>query len=168
MPHEVFLENIDLTEVDKVCNSQQIFGFQASDVNQRMGVLVSLQDIFEEWTRGCQDDFVGLNLVTILTGQGHISKVIGLSQISICTPDIVLEIVPLQAELFIHIGDIWCVTWVTFEKSSALDICSFSLSNLGRIALSVKPTSATNFDGDYDDDDNNFFYNDYNDRGNGD
>ena len=108
------------------------------------------------------------NLVTILTGQGHISKVIGLSQISICTPDIVLEIVPLQAELFIHIGDIWCVTWVTFEKSSALDICSFSLSNLGRIALSVKPTSATNFDGDYDDDDNNFFYNDYNDRGNGD
>ena len=39
-----------------------------------------------------------LHLLSILTGQSHINKVILLSQVSKCTFDVVLEVVPLEAK----------------------------------------------------------------------
>ena len=41
--------------------------------------------------------------MTIFTSQGHISKLILLSQTSKCCVDIFLEVIPLQAELFRHV-----------------------------------------------------------------
>ena len=51
-------------------------------------------------TGASQDHLVSLRLLTILTGQGHISKVIVLSQVSISNFDVLLEIIPLEAKFF--------------------------------------------------------------------
>ena len=89
---------------------------QASHVNQRMGVLVSLQDIFEEWTWSCQDDLVCLHLLTILTGKGDISEVLVLPQLSKGWADILLEVIPLQIKFFwvVHVLPDWNV-WFSFQ-----------------------------------------------------
>ena len=47
-----------------------------------------------------QDHLVGFQLMTILTGQSHISKVFVLSQVSKCNFYVVLEVVPLETQLF--------------------------------------------------------------------
>ena len=49
---------------------------------------------------GCsQDHLVGFHLLTILTGKSHISKVIVLSQVSKSIFDVVLKVIPLEAQL---------------------------------------------------------------------
>ena len=50
------------------------------------------------WSGAIQDHLVGFQLMTILTGQSHISKVlvIVLYQISKCTFDVVLKIISLE------------------------------------------------------------------------
>ena len=63
---------------------------------------VSLKYCIKEWTGGSQDHLVCFHLLTILTGQGHISKVIVLSQVSKGNFDVVLEVVPLEAKFFRH------------------------------------------------------------------
>ena len=51
-------------------------------------------------TGATQDHFVGFHLMNILTGQSHISKVIVLSQVSKRILDILLEVIPLETEIF--------------------------------------------------------------------
>ena len=68
-----------------------------------MWVLVPLEDVEEEGAGGYEDDLVSLHLLTILTGQGHISELLVLSQISKGRADILSEVVPLQTQLFIKI-----------------------------------------------------------------
>ena len=65
-----------------------------------MWVLVPLEDAEEEGAGGYEDDLVGLHLLTILTGQGHISELIIKPQISKGGADIRLKIVPLNTQLF--------------------------------------------------------------------
>ena len=71
-----------------------------------MGVLVSLQNFFEEWTGRGQDDLVSLHLLTILTGQGHISEVLVLPQLTKGRSNVFFEVIPLETKLFggIHFG----------------------------------------------------------------
>ena len=60
---------------------------------------VPSKQLLEEGTGTSQDQLVCFHLLTILTGQSHITEVIALSQASNDTFDVFLEIVPLEAEL---------------------------------------------------------------------
>ena len=64
---------------------------------------VPFEQVLEEGTRCRQDYLMSLYLLTVLTSQGYISKLIVLSQTSKCRVDIFLEVVPLQAKLFGHV-----------------------------------------------------------------
>ena len=66
-----------------------------------MAVLVLPQKVAEERTGRDEDRFVRVNLLAILAGQGHISEVFVLTQFLERSPDVVMEIVPLQAQLLI-------------------------------------------------------------------
>ena len=46
---------------------------------------------------------MGFHLLTILRGQSNIRKVVVLSQVSKSVFDVLLEVVPLEAELFRHV-----------------------------------------------------------------
>ena len=46
---------------------------------------------------------MGFHLLTVLRGQSHIRKVVVLSQVSKSIFDVLLEVVPLEAELFRHV-----------------------------------------------------------------
>ena len=63
-------------------------------------MLVSLQQVQKERTCRGQNKFVRLNLLPILTGQGHIRQVSIVPQISKGCADNVLKVIPLQAEFF--------------------------------------------------------------------
>ena len=64
-----------------------------------MTVLVLPQNVQEEGAGRDEDHLVRVNLLAILAGQGHISEVFVLSQFLERSPDVVMEIVPLQAQL---------------------------------------------------------------------
>ena len=57
-----------------------------------------------------------LHLLTILTSQGHISKLSVISETAKCTVDILLEVIPLKTEFFRHLllMDVmgWDILWV--------------------------------------------------------
>ena len=58
-------------------------------------MLVASKHILEEGTGGSQDHLVRLHLLTILTGQGHISHVSVLPQLSNGRRNVIFEIIPL-------------------------------------------------------------------------
>jgi hypothetical protein len=64
-----------------------------------VGVLVTFKHFAEKWAAGSQDDAVGLNLLVLFTHQGHIGEVCLPPQITEGTDNVLLEIIPLQAEL---------------------------------------------------------------------
>ena len=66
-----------------------------------MAVLVLPQEVGEEGAGGDEDQLVGVHLLTILAGQGHISEVFVLLQFLKRRFDVVMEIIPLQAQLLI-------------------------------------------------------------------
>ena len=68
--------------IEEVHHGHQVFRTKTPHVDQRMRMLVPLQDVLEERTRGNKNHLVSLHLLAILTGQGHISKVVVLFQIS--------------------------------------------------------------------------------------
>ena len=74
---------------------------------QRMRVLVPPQKVLKEWTGGCQDHLVSFHLLTILTCQSHISKVIVFSQVSKSNFDVVLEVFFTGDRAFLTV----CITW---------------------------------------------------------
>ena len=59
---------------------------------------ISFEDRPKEWAAGGEDNFVGLQLVS-LTGQCHVKKVFVVPQLSEGRAHIALELVPLEAEL---------------------------------------------------------------------
>ena len=65
-----------------------------------MRVLVLSKQLLEEGTGSSQDHLVCFHLLTILTGQSHISEVIVLSQVPKSTFDDVLKVIPLEAKFF--------------------------------------------------------------------
>ena len=67
-----------------------------------MTVFVPFQHLFKDSTRTGENQLVGLDLITLLTDQGHISKVIILPENSERVGDVFLEITPLQTELSGH------------------------------------------------------------------
>ena len=73
------LINICYTKVQEVFHGSQIIRLQPSHINQWMTVFVPHKNWLEKWAGGCQDHFVGFNLMTIPTGQGHINKVSAIS-----------------------------------------------------------------------------------------
>ena len=60
-----------------------------------------------KWSSCCKDHLVCFNLVTILTGQGHVNRVFDLSLFFKCTVATALKIVPqqAQAEIYSHIDE---------------------------------------------------------------
>ena len=63
-------------------------------------MLVSLKYLLKEWTGGCQDHLVRLHLLTILTGQGYISKLFVISKAPKGTVGVLFEVIPLQTKFF--------------------------------------------------------------------
>lgn len=66
-----------------------------------MGAFGAFQKVLEERAGGDEDNFVGLNLPTIVTGQGQICEVCVISQFFERRADIFTEVVPLQTQFFI-------------------------------------------------------------------
>ena len=74
---------------------------QAPHINQRMRMFVPLEQVQKEWA-GCDENhFMSVHLLTILTGQGHISEDSVIFEVSESRADIDLEIIPLQTQLFL-------------------------------------------------------------------
>ena len=66
---------------------------------------VAPQDVPEEGRAGGQDDLVGLQLLLVITGQGHVKEVLVLAQLAEGHADVALEVVPPEAELLRpHLG----------------------------------------------------------------
>ena len=87
----------------KVHNGQEIFRLQPSFYKLVGEGACSFQAASGKETGSSQDHLVCFHLLTILTSQSHISKVIVFSQVSKCTFDIFLEVIPLEAELLRHV-----------------------------------------------------------------
>ena len=105
-PLQIFLMNVHLPIIYEVNHGGELAGLQAPHVEERVLVLLgSLQQPLEEWAARGKDHLVALKL-TILTCQGHISKVFVPSQLPEWSPDILLKIVPFQAKFVfcIHLG----------------------------------------------------------------
>jgi hypothetical protein len=75
-------------------------GLHALHVDEWLRVLVLLQHCVEKWAAGSQDVSVGLNLLVLLTHQGHIGEVCVFTQGPEGTNNVVLELIPLEAKLF--------------------------------------------------------------------
>ena len=84
--------------IHKVQHCQHVLVFDAFQVEERVGVWISLEDRSEEWAACREDNFVGLHLLP-LTGQCHIKQVFVLPQLSEGRAHVALELVPLQAEI---------------------------------------------------------------------
>jgi hypothetical protein len=65
-------------------------------------VWVSKKNIPEEWTACAEDDFMGIYLVIIHSGQGNISKVLIFPQLSECVGDTGFKVIPGEADLLIR------------------------------------------------------------------
>ena len=77
------------------------------EVEQRMGVGIPAEDRFEEGTAGGEDDFVGLDLF-VVAGKGDVEEVLVVPKLAKSQTDIVLKVVPAQAELFTAHTETWC------------------------------------------------------------
>ena len=65
-----------------------------------------LEYFLKEGTWSSQDDFVCLQLLTILTCQSHISELLVVLQTSKSRTDVLIEVIPLQTEFYWHHTDI--------------------------------------------------------------
>ena len=85
---------------------------------------VPFENVPEEWTRGCQNYLMNFHLLTILTGQGHISEVSISSETSKSCDNIFFKVIPLEAQGFRH-----CVPKtkliLTESESEAVKGCYF-------------------------------------------
>ena len=93
--------------VEEVKYGQNVIWFHTSHVDKRMGMFICLEKILKEGTWCSKNDLVVFHLKAILAGQGHISKVIVLPEGCKGRADILLEVIPLQAEL---LWDVHCST----------------------------------------------------------
>ena len=98
--NEVFLKDICLPTVEKIQNCQESIKLHSSHVDYWMMMLVSAEQLQEEWAERSQDHLVSLNLLAIFTDQSHIFKVFVLPQIFKRTFDIFLEVIPLKTKFF--------------------------------------------------------------------
>ena len=78
--------------IEEFNHCHQVVRPHTPHIDQGMGMFVPLQDVHKERTRSNKNHLVSLHLLTILTGQGHISEFIVLSQVSKDKA----EVVPLQ------------------------------------------------------------------------
>ena len=99
--------------IEEIQHGHQVFRCNTSHVYERMRMFVPLQNVLEERTRDSKNHLVSLHLLTILTGQSHISEVIVFSQVSKSTFDVFLEVVPLEAKF----SDIWMLhSWLPINN----------------------------------------------------
>ena len=61
---------------------------------------VAPQDVPEEGGAGAEDDLVRLQLLLVITAQGHVEKVFVLAQLAKRDANVALKVVPPEAELF--------------------------------------------------------------------
>ena len=99
---KVFLINIGFSEIEEVNNCKKILRLNPSQVYQWMRMLVNFQKILEERASYCQDQFVSLNLFSILTSKGHIKKVFVIFETSKWSNGVLFEVIPLQAQFVRH------------------------------------------------------------------
>ena len=86
--------------IEEVNNGYQVLVNHSSHVDQLVWMLVTFEQTLEKGALRCQDHLVCFNLLTITTGQGHISEVFVFPETSKGRVHIVLEIIPLEAQLF--------------------------------------------------------------------
>ena len=103
---QVLLEDVHLALVDVVDQGHELGGLQPSHEDQLLlVVLVPLEQSLKEGTGGGEDQLMGLHF-TILTGQGHIRKIIVAPQVSKCNFYVVMEYIPLHYALRMEIKEI--------------------------------------------------------------
>ena len=124
-------ENNDFTDVTLACEDGQ-------QVEAHKVILAAsspfFQKLLEERTGCCQDHLVCLHLLAIITGQGHISEVIVLSQVPKSTFDDVLKVIPLEAKFFLTFCRIDQLNTEIYNKSEYFLFCY------------PHPTSTTKYD----------------------
>ena len=67
-------------------------------------MLVPSKQLLEEGTGSSQYHLMCFHLLTILAGQSDIGEVIVFSQVPESTFDVLLKVIPLEAELFRHVN----------------------------------------------------------------
>ena len=93
---KIFLVNICFSLIKKSTMAFRFSGLTTSSTDQ-WSMFVPLQNVPKERTQSNKNHLVSLYLLTILTGQGHISELLVLPQVSKCQAGVFSEAVPLQS-----------------------------------------------------------------------
>ena len=109
--------------IHEVENRLEISELNTFEIQKGMGVRVPAEDGSEEGRAGGEDDFMSLNLL-IITCQGHIEEVFVLPQLTKSHTDIVLKVIPAQAELFTAHAETWCSPFTAAALLVTLCLCN--------------------------------------------
>ena len=102
---QFFFPHLCLPEVDEVHHSCQGGVSESPHEDDRVRLVNLEQQVFEERTRGSEDHLVGIEPLSIFTGQSDIREVNGVAQIFERRSQVCLELVPLKATDFrLHPG----------------------------------------------------------------
>ena len=81
---QVLLGNIDFSMVDEVDNGLEISQLDTAEVDKRMMVWQTTENVPEEGAAGGQDDLMHLDLLSIVTRKSQVKEVVIVSQITKC------------------------------------------------------------------------------------
>ena len=79
---KIFLVYFCLSMIEEFHHGHQVVRPHIPHIDQGMGMFVPLQDVHKKGTRSNRNHLVSLQLMTILSSQGHISELLVLSQVS--------------------------------------------------------------------------------------
>ena len=112
---QMMLIDVNLSLVDVVQHKPETFRVHSTEVEQRMGVRVPLEDWFEEWTGGCQDQLVSWYLCLVITDQGHVVEIFLSSQNSEGLRNNGLKVCSLQAHFLVHLDSLQWLSWMALR-----------------------------------------------------
>jgi hypothetical protein len=95
---ELLLGHVDLAHVHEVQHGEELLVLDTLQVQERVLVGITPEDIPEEWGACTEDNFVRLNL-TVVTSKGHVKEVFFFSELSKSQADICLKVIPTEAKL---------------------------------------------------------------------
>ena len=93
---ELVRGDVDLAEIHEAQNGLEVGYTEAVEVEERVLVLVSPQNLPEERRAGREDDLVSRDLLLRVAGQSHVEEIRVIFQLPECSADVLLEVIPLQ------------------------------------------------------------------------
>ena len=94
---EILLSDADLAMIDEVDDGLEVGVGDTTEVDERMLVVVPLENSLEERTGGTEDDFVSGNLLCV-AGKRDVTKLRLFSDCLYGRAEVALKVVPLQTK----------------------------------------------------------------------